>query len=64
MKSKLYNFLTKIKCKLGMHNDVQWSRERCEDEKLMTGIFAPSTCKNCGRVTQKFKIPPHSDNFK
>lgn len=60
MKEKLYNFLSKIRCKIGMHSDEHWNKERCDKEGLMFGVFAPSTCLICGRTTQKFKWPPQS----
>lgn len=47
----------KFLCKIGKHDRVIWSIEKCLKERVFGGAFAPYKCRRCGYESQRFPIP-------
>lgn len=47
--------IDKIWCFFGFHQWIKWSEEKCHQEQVIGGVFAPKKCSLCGKETQKMK---------
>jgi len=55
----MFKFNTKlIPCVLGKHKRKYWSKEKCENNNVIEGVFTPWECEICREKSQVFKIPP------
>lgn len=44
-----------IHCFFGKHDKKYWSKEKCEREFVISGIWTPWVCRRCGEKSQEFK---------
>jgi len=53
------DWLKKLRCRFGKHARKYWSKETCDRENVMSGIFAPWECAHCNHKSQVFpKLDP------